>query len=45
MVNIACEFCQLKFDVDEGDVRDEVGELDGFACPDCGQTTYVPRIS
>ena len=43
MTEIECEWCQHKFDVDEGDVQDEDGELDGFACPDCGQTTYEMR--
>lgn len=44
MVNIECEWCQLQFDVDEGDVTDEDGDMDGFTCPDCGQTTYHPRL-
>ena len=45
MVQIECEWCGHEFEVDEGDVTDEDGNMDGFECPECGQTFYVPRIS
>ena len=43
MTEIECQFCNHKHDVDEGDVNDEDGELDGFACPECGAVSYYER--
>lgn len=43
MTKIECEWCGHPWDVDEGDVTDEDGDMDGFSCPECGSTTYYRR--